>query len=185
MNTRRWTTLSSVRLLERWWMTLRQDHVRLPSGAEMEEYHVLEYPDWSCVIALTPDGEIVLVEQYRYGIDRLCLELPAGAIDEGETPLQAARRELREEAGYVAEDWRSLGRLAVEPGRHTNWGHLFIALDVRWEGPPALDLTEDLHVVTHRAESLPGLIDEGHLVHGVHVAAVLRAMHEGLLPGRS
>lgn len=180
---RRWTTLSSETLLERWWLTLRADRVRLPTGAEIEEFHVAEYPDWALALALTEDGRAVLVEQYRYAVDRTSLEFAAGVIGPDESPLEAARRELLEETGYEADDWTPLGRVAAEPSRHTNYGHLFVARGARRVGAPVLDATEDLHVVLVDATDLGGVVERGEMVHGTHVAAVFWAMQRGLLPG--
>lgn len=178
---RRWTTLSSRRLIERWWMTLRVDRVQLPHGPVLDEYHVVEYPDWACVLALTLGGEAILVEQYRYGIDRLSLECPAGAIDRGEDALEAAKRELLEETGYEAESWTSLGTLAIEPTRHTNYGHLFVAHDVRRVTTPSLDESEDITTRVVPASSLIDRVRAGEIIHGIHVAAVLWAEQEGWL----
>lgn len=162
-------------------MTLREDRVRLPNGRVLDEYHVAEYPDWACVLALTDGGEAVLVEQYRYGFDRVILELPAGVIDPGEDPAEAARRELREETGYEARDWVRLGALAVEPGRHTNYGHVFVARGCRCVAEPTPDGTEDLRVRLVPAADLPGLVEAGQIAHGVHAAAVFWARARGWL----
>lgn len=178
---RSWTTLASKRLVERWWMTLREDRVQLPNGQILDEYHVAEYPDWACVLALTDEGEAVLVEQYRYGIDRIILELPAGVIDAGEDPETAARRELLEETGYEAGALHALGRLAVEPGRHTNYGHVFVASGCRRVGLPSLDDSEDLRVRLVPAARLPELVESESIVHGVHAAAVFWAAAGGWL----
>jgi 8-oxo-dGTP pyrophosphatase MutT (NUDIX family) len=181
-DTRRWTTVSSKTLLERWWLTLREDHVRLPTGAEIEEFHIAEYPDWALAVALTDDGDAVLVEQYRYAVDRVALEFAAGVVAPGEPPLEAARRELLEETGYAADDWTALGRCAVEPARHTNYGHLFVARGARRVGAPALDATEDLRVQLVPATELSALVERGEIVHGTHIAAVFWALQRGLLP---
>ena len=166
-------------------MTLRVDTVRLPTGVEIEEYHVAEYPDWVCVLALTPDGDAVLVEQYRYGIDRVSLEFAAGAIDGEEAPLAAARRELLEETGYASDAWEAVGRLAVEPSRHTNWAHLFVARGARRVAAPTPDATEDLVVRLVPAASLAERVDAGEIVHGVHAALVYRALGEGWIERRA
>lgn len=163
-------------------MTLREDRVRLPSGHVLDEYHVAEYPEWACVLALTEDGRAVLVEQYRYGIDRVCLELPAGAVDAGEGFEAAARRELLEETGYASDDWVRLGALAVEPGRHTNYGHVYVARACWRAAEPAHDAGEDLVVRLVPAADLPALVEAGRLVHGVHAAAVFWAQARGWLP---
>lgn len=178
---RPWTTLASERLIERWWMTLRQDRVRLPGGQILDEYHVAEYPDWACVLALTDDRQAVLVEQYRYGIDRVVLELPAGVIDPGEVPEVAARRELLEETGYEARRWDRLGALAVEPGRHTNYGHVYVARGCHAVAAPAPDASEDLRLRLVPATSLPDLVEGGEIAHGIHAAAVFWALARGLL----
>ena len=178
---RPWTTLASRTLVDRWWMTLRVDRVQIPDGPVLDEYHVAEYPDWACVLALTDDGQAVLVEQYRYGIDRVILELPAGALDAGEDPATAARRELLEETGYRARQWDALGRLAVEPGRHTNYGHLFVARGCERVAAPALDAAEDLRLRVVPAHTLPALVEAGEIAHGVHAAAVFWALAKGWL----
>ena len=178
---RRWTTLATETLVDRWWMRLRVDRVRIPGGPVLDEYHVVEYPDWACALALTDTGEAVLVEQYRHGVGRALLELPAGMIDAGEASEAAARRELLEETGYEAHQWDALGRLAVEPGRHTNYGHVFVARGCRRVAEPAAEATEDLRVRVVPARSLPGLVESGRLVHGIHAAAVFWAQARGWL----
>jgi 8-oxo-dGTP pyrophosphatase MutT (NUDIX family) len=178
----RWTTLSSRTLLERWWLRLRVDHVRLPTGAEMEEFHVMEYPDWALALALTDDGHAVMVQQYRYAIDRTTLEFAAGALNGGEDPLAAARRELLEETGYEAQTWERLGRLAVEPSRHTNHAHLFVARGASRVAEPVPDGTEDLRVHLVPAARLASLVEGGEIVHGIHAATVMWAASRGLVP---
>ncbi len=160
-------------------MTLREDRVRLPNGHVLDEFHVAEYPDWACVLALTDGEEAVLVEQYRYPIDRVRLELPAGVVDEGEALEAAARRELLEETGYQADAMHVLGRLAVEPGRQTNYGHVFVAPGVRRVAEPDLDASEDMRVRLVPADDLPRLVEGGEIVHAVHAAAVFWALHQG------
>lgn len=178
-----WTTKSSRYLLKRWWMNLREDHVVLPDGRELPEFHVVEYPDWTCVVCLTPDGRYVMVEQYRHGIGQVGLEFASGTVDEGETPLEGARRELLEETGFAAEDWFDLGRCAPEPSKHTNWAHLFVAMGARPISQPKLDEGEDLRVCLLEPAELAAATRDGRLVHGIHLAALWRAREAGLLTG--
>jgi 8-oxo-dGTP pyrophosphatase MutT (NUDIX family) len=179
--TKRWIRLATERLVERWWMTLRVDRVQIPGGPVLDEFHVLETPDWACVLALTDDGQAVLVDQYRYAIDRMSLELPAGVIDDGEDPLAGAQRELLEETGFVADRWTAVGRLAVEPSRHTNYAHLFVAQGARRVGEQALDASEDLAVRLVPAGDLPRLVERGDVVHGIHASVIHAAAYRGLL----
>jgi 8-oxo-dGTP pyrophosphatase MutT (NUDIX family) len=176
-----WTILSSRYLLRRWWMNLRQDHVRLANGTELEEFHVLEYPDWVSVLCLTGTDEVVLVQQYRHGIGQVTLELPAGALDAGEDPLEAARRELLEETGYASDDWHALGTVVPEPSRHSNRAHLFLARQSRYVQPPELDDAEAIAVQVRPLAEVLHLADTGAIGHGIHVAALFWARFRGLL----
>ena len=96
----KWKTLSQKYLIEKPWLTARVDKVELPTGAIIDEYYVLEYPDWVNTIAITKEGEFVFVRQYRYAIGKTVNELCAGVIEKGEDPMDAAKRELMEETGF-------------------------------------------------------------------------------------
>ena len=183
MKHRKWQQLSSRYLIKRWWMNLREDHVRLPHGAEMEEYHVLEYPDWTCIIPVTREGNLVMIEQYRYGIDQVTLELPGGAIQPGEPPLEAAKRELVEETGFGEGRWSFVGKSAPDPSRHTNWAWFYVARDVEDLGAQQLDDGEHIGVKTVRIDEALELAVSGQIAHAVHVAALLWADRKGLLVG--
>lgn len=165
-------------------MTIREDRVRLPSGYVLDEFHVIEYPDWACVLPITAAGDAVLVEQYRHSVGRVSLEFPAGAIDPSETADDAVRRELLEETGYEAPHWDRLGALAVEPGRHTNYGHLYVARGARAVAEPHLDAAEDIVLRLVPVASLPELVEAGEILHGTHAALVFWALARGWLePG--
>jgi 8-oxo-dGTP pyrophosphatase MutT (NUDIX family) len=172
-----WDTLASRTLLDRPpWLRLREDRVRLPTGAVLETYYILEYADWACVVPVTREGEVVMVEQWRHAIGRVSLEFPAGAVDGGEAPEDAARRELAEEAGVTAGALEPLARLATEPARHTNWAHVYLARDAEITREPAPDDSEDLVVRRVPIGALAGLVAEGEIVHGVHAAAAMLAL---------
>jgi 8-oxo-dGTP pyrophosphatase MutT (NUDIX family) len=92
------------------WLALRSDTVRVPNGTILSPYHTIEFPEWICAVALTPDHHIVLIEEYRHGVGRLSIELPCGTPDhDGEDLLAAMQRELLEETGYAADEWHALG----------------------------------------------------------------------------
>ncbi len=163
-------------------MSLRTDHVRLPDGTELPEFHVLEYPDWAAVICIREDGLYVLVDQYRYGIGRSSLEFASGAIDPGESPEEGARRELLEETGYAASELEYLGAFAPDPSKHTNFAHLFVATGATQVAEPNPDPGEDLHVALLSKSELDSAIASGRLIHGIHLAAMWMASQRGLLP---
>ena len=144
---RKWKILSSEYLFRRPWLTVRRDQVELPDGRVNPEFYVLEYPDWVNVIAITGDGKFVMERQYRHGLGRTCYEIAAGVIEEGETPLQAAQRELMEETGYEGGNWEETLSLSGNSSTTNNISHCFVARGVRRTGGQHLDSTEDLEVV--------------------------------------
>ena len=90
------------------------------SGAEAE-FYVLDACDWVNVVAVTEDGRMVFVEQYRHGVERTTLEIPGGMVDaEDPSPEAAARRELLEETGFASEDWRLIGTVDPNPAIQSN-----------------------------------------------------------------
>ncbi len=142
----RWETISSEYLFRRPWLTVRHDKVRLPDGRINPEFYVLEYPDWVNIIAITADGEFVMERQYRHGLDKTCYELAAGVVEDGETPLEAARRELEEETGYGGGEWKELMLISGNPSTTSNLTHCFLAVGVEKVSAQHLDSTEDLSV---------------------------------------
>jgi ADP-ribose pyrophosphatase len=176
-----WQVLERRTLLSRRWLTVHEDRVRLANGREMDEFYVLEAPRWAGVVCLTQDDEIVLVRQYRHGIAGESLELPAGVIEPGEEPLAGARRELREETGYLAERWEHVMTVATEPSRHTVRAHFYCALGATPTGTRALDESEDIEVVRVPRSEVLGLIESGRIVHGVHIGALLLAARRGFV----
>ena len=98
---KKWTTLESRYIIERPWLTARVDKVQLPDGRINPEHYVLEYPKWVNVIAITTEGEMVMIRQYRHGFDQVLVELCAGVVEQGEAPIEAAQRELLEEPGKI------------------------------------------------------------------------------------
>ena len=140
----RWETLHSEYLFKRPWLTVRRDKVQLPNGTIHDEYYVLEYPTWVNVIAITEDGEFVMVEQYRHGLEQVFTELVAGVAEPGEKPLDAAKRELAEETGYTGGKWVLNTVLSANPGSTNNLTYSFIATGVSKTENTRLDSTEDL-----------------------------------------
>jgi 8-oxo-dGTP pyrophosphatase MutT (NUDIX family) len=119
---------------------------RSPHTGRQHAFYRLEGPDWVNVVAFTRTGELLVVEQFRHGIDASTLEIPGGGCDEGEDPAVAARRELREETGYTSGRWVALGSCTPNPATQTNRCHTFLALDCEPEGSLQLDPAEELQV---------------------------------------
>lgn len=145
----KWRVLRSEYLFKRPWLTARKDEVQLPDGRINPEYYILEYPDWVNVIAFTKDGQMILERQYRHGLGKTCYELPCGVIEEGEEPLEAAKRELLEETGYAGGVWQAWMTLSPNASANSNLVHCFLARDVEKVAEQDLDPTEDIAVSLH------------------------------------
>lgn len=181
---RPWRVIDSTILLDRTWLRVHQQRVALPGGGEIDEFHLIEGPSWAAALAVTEAGDVLVVEQYRHGVGATSLELPAGVIDGDEDPRQAAQRELREEAGFEADDWQPLLVVSPEPARHTSRGHFFFARGARLAGDQRLDATEDIAVRAMKPADLLAAALDGRVLHGAHVAAILAAQARGWLgPG--
>ena len=155
---RKWKILESERLFNRPWLTVRKDKVLLPSGQINDEFYVLEYPDWVNVIAITEDGLFVMEKQYRHGIGELSYEICAGVIEEGETPLEAAKRELLEETGYGEGEWVESMVICGNSSTTNNYTHSFVAKGVRKISSHHLDRTEDIEPILLNVEQVKELL---------------------------
>lgn len=140
------------------------------------EFYVLKAPEWVNVIPITLDQEIVLVEQYRYGVEQPTLEVPGGMVDAGEEPLKAIQRELIEETGYHSENWKSLGKVSANPAIMTNFTHLYLARDCEFRGIEEAggDLHERINVHTLPIEDFLSLVEKDIIHHTIVVAAVAK-----------
>lgn len=151
---RQWKVLSSEYIIRRPWLTARRDKLLMPDGRINPEYYVLEYPSWVNIIAITAEGRFVLVRQYRHGLGCMSTELCAGVVEEGETPAEAARRELLEETGYTGGRWTLQCVISGNPSTTNNLTYCFLAEDVVPTGRQHLDPTEMISVLTLSRDEL-------------------------------
>ena len=118
------------------WIEVSVQQVRLPDGQIIDDYHQIQLPEYVVVFAQTSAGDVIIERAYKHGAGKVCLSMPAGLIEAGETPLETAQRELLEETGHVADEWRSLGSFV----QHGNYGcgkaHLFAAKSARRVAQP-------------------------------------------------
>lgn len=162
---------------------LRIDQARSPRTHEVHDFYVLESMDWVNVIPLTPDDRIVLIRQYRHGTREITLEIPGGIVEPGDSPEEAARRELREETGFEGVEMIPIGKVHPNPAFLNNHCYTYVARDVVRAGSQAQDEKEDIEVLLKPIMEVPGLIREGQITHSLILAAFYRFYME-YLPGR-
>lgn len=168
---RPWKVVESKVLLRNMpWLNLRQETVELPNGVQIPTWYINEFPDWINVIAITKDGRFVLESQYRHGVSDTFYELCAGVIDEGETPLEAAKRELLEETGFGGGEWSYFMKLCPNPTNHTNYQHTFLAIGVEKQTDIHQEKTEDIDTYLFTKEEVTEILENGWMIQALHAA---------------
>lgn len=142
-----WKVLDKQYVLKSPWLNVRKDHVLLPNGPELDDFYVLEYRHWVCIIAVTTEGKYLIEKQYRHGINQECYELCAGILEKDEDPLVAAKRELLEETGYTTDEWAYLGKAAPNASAMTNFCYCYVAKNAKKVDTQHLDSSEDITVL--------------------------------------
>jgi len=167
------TTAEQVEYTTKIFKVLKRD-MRIESENHEATFSILEAPDWINVIALTPENEVVLVEQYRYGTEVPTLELPGGVCDPGETPLETSIRELLEETGFTSDEWVPLGKVSSNPAMLTNFTHTYLAKAVIKTQEQLLDGNERINVHVLPFSEFLDLVKSGAIDHSLVVAAVAK-----------
>jgi ADP-ribose pyrophosphatase len=150
---------------------VRSDTVRLPDGTLATREYIV-HPGAVLIVPVLPDGRLVVERQYRYPLGRVMIEFPAGKLDPGEAPLDTARRELREEAGYLAASWRWLGRIHPLVSYSTETIELFVAEGLTHVGAQ-LDAGEFLDIALMSVDAMLAAIDRQEITDAKTVAALL------------
>ena len=155
--------------------TLQRHELVDSAGTPLHHAFTFAMRDWVSIVPVTDDGKFIFVRQYRVGIDAPTLEVPGGIIDEGQTPAEAAVRELREETGYGAGKLVRLGASRPNPALQDNWHHMFLLVGAERLGHPQFDHGEYCEVVLLTREEIRGCIRNGDITHALVLLALARA----------
>jgi len=176
MSNLKWEKLSSKYLVKEQWATLRVDTCRMPNGKIVDDYYVLEYPDWVNAVAFTEDGQVLLIRQYRHGAEKVFIEIPGGCIDPGETPEEAVVRELLEETGYAFDTLEPISQIYANPSTSSNLTHSFILTGGKKVQEQALDGKEEIEVFTVSVAELKELLLQYKIEQALHISSIFFAL---------
>lgn len=168
-----WEVIQREPLIDSPWLGVEAQTCRLPNGKTISPFYVVKQPDWVMVLAQDIDGFWIMGRQYRHGMGKWFLEFPAGIIDAGESPLDAAQRELREESGFAGGEWKYLRCYPVNPDRQSANFHIVVAQGVRRVGDTDFDESEFIHLMRYKGEEISDLIKRGGIEHPHHILAWL------------
>lgn len=168
---KKWKVIGSERLSSNRVFSMRKDTSVSPITGEEHDFFVIEAPDWVNVVAVTDEDEVLLIRQYRHGIESETVEIPGGCVDPGETPIEAARRELIEETGYVSDEWTCIGEVVPNPAIQNNRCYTFLARGARKERETSFDTTEYIVTFTAPVRDIPRLVTERQITHSLVVSA--------------
>jgi 8-oxo-dGTP pyrophosphatase MutT (NUDIX family) len=172
----RWLVRASSYVVDSPYMRLRVDEVELPDGTLVPNYYVRESSGFVTILAFTPDRQVVLVRQYRYGADSIHLEIPAGMLADDEEPKACALRELAEETGYEVASCDLAALYLPEPVRSTARAYVYVGFDARKTREPQLDATEHLQVELATLPDFRAMLADGTIDAGASIAAGYRAL---------
>lgn len=176
MSTLDWEKISSVYIVRAPWATLRMDTCRMPDGTLIPDYYVLEYPDWVNAVALTEDGKVILVKQYRHAAEEVILELPGGCMEESESPEEAVKREMLEETGYVFSEIEFLSTVYGNPATANNKTHCYLAKGGRKVAEQKLDRGEEIDIELVSPEQLKELVLNNQFGQALHTSGIFYAL---------
>jgi ADP-ribose pyrophosphatase len=150
---------------------IRVDRCELQNG-QLLDCHLLEYNDEILVFAVTKNQEVVLIRQYRHGAEKVILELPGGSVDEGESPLEAAKRELMEETGYSSDTLIELACGSPNPAIYRNRIFSFLAIDVEPTGKQSVYDAEAVEVLLMPLSEVVELARSGEFIHSLNITTL-------------
>ena len=172
-----WQVLSSEYLTQHPpFFVTRKDVCKRDDGTIIPAYYVVELPPSVLVFALVENETVLMVKQYRHPVKEISIEFPGGFVDEGETPLEAAKREMLEETGYVFTDYEYLGKIAANPGVLSNFTHFFLARNVLDRQAQQLEKNEEIALEYYSINEMFGLLKSNKIIQALHANACFYAL---------
>jgi ADP-ribose pyrophosphatase len=172
----RWKTLSSEYLHKAPWATLRSDKCEMPDGRIVEQYYVLEYPNWVNAVAITEDNKVLMVRQYRHAADIVSFEIPGGVIDGDESAETAIKRELLEETGYRFDDLEKLCTVYANPSTANNHTTCFLAKGGKKVQGQSLDEHEELIIEEYTIAEVKQFLLDNKIAQALHSCGLFYAL---------
>ena len=172
-----WKLLDKEYLVDAPWLKVAKETCELPNGKVIDDFYTLWQPDWVLILARTAESNWIMTEQYRHGTGKIALEFPAGILNKGETPEQAALRELQEECGYAGNDGdtiKFIGTFPVNPDRHRGVFHVVFINGVKKAGSTNFDSTEEIETRELSDEDLQKKMADGTFNHPLQMAGYLK-----------
>lgn len=172
----KWKTLSSEYIFNDTWLKARKDVCQRPDGKIVAPYYVMEYMHWATALCITEDEKIIMVKQYRHALGEVCIELPGGCVDEGESYEAAIQREALEETGYQFTNCVYLGDTSPNPSTNNNLMHMFLLTGGKKIKEQQLDHNEDIEVLSFSFEEFLDLLRKNKIVQSMHVTTIFYAL---------
>jgi ADP-ribose pyrophosphatase len=171
-----WKIISSEYIHKGPWATMRSDKCKMPDGRIVDQYYVLEYPNWVNAVAITEDNKILMVRQYRHAAQIVSLEIPGGVIDGDESPEHAIKRELLEETGYRFDDIEPLCIVYANPSTANNHTYGFLARGGKKVQGQSLDEHEELVVEEYNIAEIKQMLANNEIKQALHCTALFYAL---------
>ncbi len=173
---KKWKTLGSKLALDTPWFKVRQDKVQLPNGKTLDDYYVWLQGEIALVVPVTQKHEFVLVRQYKYAVDDVVIEYPAGFVDDHEQPEEAAKREFFEETGYASDALSVLAVFTESPTKVIGKTHVFFAPNAHRIATQQLDANEDIEILVKPWDEVLEMVIKGEIWATASVAATFLAL---------
>ncbi len=173
----KYTKLSSKKLISNKFVTLNENVFKSEKSHKFAPFYVLDFANWVNIAPITENKEVLLIKQFRAGIEDISIEIPGGIVDDDDLdPYESVKRELLEETGYVCDDVIQLNRVYGNPAIQTNYITGFLGINARQTKPQNLDTLEEIEFMKVPLDKIPSMINRGELNHPYAIITLLMTL---------